>query len=241
MLARSGSSLDQAILSPITGGASNINIYGAVDGANVYRPNAITGDPNHLGVMLIIPLLALTALYLRLERGHRWKAPLAVTLAFLLIVELTTLSRSGLLGLIVGLAVLALPYRRFFLTKAFLAPLAAVVGLLSIVVLSRLDYFQTIFRSRVRTGGGASRRTSASTTSSRTSSPRSRSSGSGSTTSRSTTSRSRARRTGGRTPSTSRSSWRRGSSARRSSASSSGTSSRASAPPAAWGARSPPG
>jgi O-antigen ligase len=61
-----------------------------------------------------------------------------------------------MLGLIVGLAVLALPYHRFFLTKAFLVPLAAVVGLLSIVVLSRLDYFQTIFRSRVRTGGGAS-------------------------------------------------------------------------------------
>ena len=156
MLARSGSSLDQAVLSPITGGASNINIYGAVEGANVYRPNAITGDPNHLGVMLIIPLLALTPVYLRLERGHRLKSLLAVTLAFLLIVELTTLSRSGMLGLIVGLAVLALPYRRFFLTKAFLAPLAAVVGLLSIVVLSRLDYFQTIFRSRVRTGGGAS-------------------------------------------------------------------------------------
>jgi hypothetical protein len=156
LLARSGSSLDQAILSPITGGASNINIYGAVEGANVYRPNAITGDPNHLGVMLIIPLLALTPVYLRLERGQRLKAPLAVTLAFLLIVELTTLSRSGLLGLLVGIAVLALPYRRFFLTKAFLTPLAAVVGLLSIVVLSRLEYFETIFRSRVRTGGGAS-------------------------------------------------------------------------------------
>jgi O-antigen ligase len=156
LLARSGSSLDQAILSPITGGASNINIYGAIDGANVYRPNAITGDPNHLGVMLIIPLLALTPVYLRLERGHRLKTPLAVSLGFLLIVELTTLSRSGLLGLIVGLAVLALPYRRFFLTKAFLAPLAAVVGLLGIVVLSRLDYFETIIRSRVQTGGGAS-------------------------------------------------------------------------------------
>ena len=152
LLARSGSSLDQALLSPITGGASNINIYGAVEGANVYRPNAITGDPNHLGIMLIIPLLALLPVYLRLERGHRWKTPLAVTLGFLLIVELTTLSRSGMLGLIVGLAVLALPYRRFFLTKAFLVPLAAVVGLLSIVVLSRLDYFQTIFRSRVQDG-----------------------------------------------------------------------------------------
>ena len=69
--ARSGSNLDQALLSPITGGASSINIYGAVDGANVYRPNALTGDPNHLGVMLIIPLLALLPVYLRLERGHR--------------------------------------------------------------------------------------------------------------------------------------------------------------------------
>ena len=59
-----------------------------------------------------------------------------------------------MLGLIVGLAVLALPYRRFFLTRAFLAPLAAVAGLLSIVVLSRLDYFETILRSRVQTGGG---------------------------------------------------------------------------------------
>ena len=95
-------------------------------------------------------------MYLRLERGHRWKAPLAVTLGFLLIAELATLSRSGVLGLVVGLAVLALPYRRFFLTKAFLVPLAAVVGLLSIVVLSRLDYFETILRSRVQTGGGAS-------------------------------------------------------------------------------------
>ncbi|HEU0305018.1 MAG TPA: O-antigen ligase family protein, partial [Gaiellaceae bacterium] len=156
LLARSGASLDQALLSPITGGASNINIYGAVGGANVYRPNAITGDPNHLGIMLVIPLLALTPLYLRLERGHRWKAPLAVTLGFLLLVELATLSRSGLLGLIVGLAVLSLPYRRFFLSRSFLAPLAAVAGVLSIVVLSRLEYFETIARSRVRTGGGAS-------------------------------------------------------------------------------------
>ena len=58
-------------LSPLTGGASQINIYGAVEGAKVYRPNALTGDPNHLGIMLIVPLLVLTPIYLRLERGHR--------------------------------------------------------------------------------------------------------------------------------------------------------------------------
>ena len=56
-------------LSPLTGGASQINVYGAINGANVYRPNALTGDPNHLGIMLIVPLLVLTPLYLRLERG----------------------------------------------------------------------------------------------------------------------------------------------------------------------------
>ena len=61
----------RSFLSPLTGGASQINIYGAVNGANVYRPNALTGDPNHLGIMLIVPLLVLTPLYLRLERGHR--------------------------------------------------------------------------------------------------------------------------------------------------------------------------
>ena len=60
--------------SPLTGGASQINVYGAVNGASVYRPNALTGDPNHLGIMLIVPLLVLTPLYLRLERGHRLRA-----------------------------------------------------------------------------------------------------------------------------------------------------------------------
>ena len=47
--ANRGQDLDQSVLSPLTGGASSINIYGAVEGADVYRPNALTGDPNHLG------------------------------------------------------------------------------------------------------------------------------------------------------------------------------------------------
>jgi len=156
LAARSGRDIDKAVLSPVTGGASSINIYGAVNGANIYRPNALTGDPNHLAVMLVIPLIALLPVHLRLERGHRLKAPLAITLGFLLIVELTTLSRSGLLGLIVGLLVLALPYHRLFGTRAFLLPLAGVAGVLAVVVLSRLDYFERVIRSRVQTGGNAS-------------------------------------------------------------------------------------
>jgi O-antigen ligase len=151
--ARAGHNLDTSVLSPLTGGASSINVYGQVNGASVFRPNALTGDPNHLGVMLDIPLLVLTPLYLRLERDHKWKKPLAVALAVMLITLLATLSRSGLLGLGVGLLVLAVPYRRFVRSRTLLAPLAAVALLLAYVVYSRWDYFSVVLRSRIQTGG----------------------------------------------------------------------------------------
>ena len=114
-----GGNLDAALLAPLTGGASQINIYGAIGGANVYRPNALTGDPNHLAIELVIPLLVLLPIYLRLERGHRLRVPLMATLMFLLVMELATLSRSGMLGLLCGLAVLAVPYRHLLLSERF--------------------------------------------------------------------------------------------------------------------------
>ncbi|HET8605948.1 MAG TPA: O-antigen ligase family protein [Gaiellaceae bacterium] len=153
--ARLGGNLDQTVLAPLTGGASSINVYGAVNGQSVYRPNALTGDPNHLGIMLIVPLLVLLPVYLRLERGHRFRTPLALTLAFLLIVELATLSRSGLLGLGVGLLILVLPYRRYLRSRALIYPLAAVVVLLGAFVYSRRHFFSVVLRSRVQTGGGS--------------------------------------------------------------------------------------
>jgi hypothetical protein len=152
LAARAGLNLDQAVLSPLTGGASAINVYGAVEGAAVYRPNALTGDPNHLGIMLLVPLLVLAPIYLRLERGHRLRVPLAVLLGSLLVVELATLSRSGLLGLGVGMTVLAVPYRRFFASRALLVPLAAVGALLAWIVWQRLDFFRVVLRSRLQTG-----------------------------------------------------------------------------------------
>ena len=119
---------------PVTGGASKINVYGAIEGASVYRPNALTGDPNHLGIELVLPLLILTPLYLRLEQGHRLRTPLAALLGFLLVVELATLSRSGLLGLGCGALVLLFPYRRHLRRPAFLVPLGAVVFRLVLVL-----------------------------------------------------------------------------------------------------------
>jgi O-antigen ligase len=153
--ARAGVNLDATVLSPLTGGASQINVYGAVGGSKVYRANALTGDPNHLAIMLLVPLLVLAPIYLRLERSHRLRVPLAALLAFLLLVELATLSRSGLLGLAAGALVLAVPYRRLVLSRAMLVPLASVGLVIAVVVLRRLDFFERVIRSRVSAGGGS--------------------------------------------------------------------------------------
>jgi O-antigen ligase len=154
--AKAGHNLDQTVLSPLTGGASSINIYGAVNGSSVYRPNALTGDPNHLGIMLDVPLLTLLPLYLRLERGHVWKRRLALALGFMLLIELSTLSRSGLLGLGVGVLVLVFPYRRFAASRALLYPVGGVALVLAYVLYSRWHYFSVVLRSRVQTGGASS-------------------------------------------------------------------------------------
>jgi O-antigen ligase len=151
--ALAGHNLDQYVLEPLTGGASKINIYGAVSGQSVYRPNALTGDPNHLGVMLVVPLLALTPLYLRLEKGHRLKWPLGLVLAFLLAMDVVTLSRSGWLGLLVGLLVLLVPYRRLLVSRALLAPLAGVALIFVYLLYTRRHFVETVVRSRFQTGG----------------------------------------------------------------------------------------
>jgi O-antigen ligase len=103
--------------------------------------------------MLIVPLIVLLPIYLRLERGHRLRVPLALALAFLAIVELATLSRSGLLGIAAGLVVLAIPYGRYLLSARLLAPLALVVGVVAIVVAQRSAFFETVFRARTSIGG----------------------------------------------------------------------------------------
>jgi O-antigen ligase len=154
--AQAGHNLDSLFLKPLTRGASQINIYGAVNGANVYRPNALTGDPNHLGIMLLMPILILSPIYLRLERGHRLRLWLAALIAFLLVVELATLSRSGALGLVVGALVLLFPYRHLLFSRLALLPL----GLVAIPVLYELyhrrHFFSVVIHSRLSHGTGAS-------------------------------------------------------------------------------------
>jgi O-antigen ligase len=151
--AQANHNLDSFFVKPLTRGASQINIYGAVSGSNVYRPNALTGDPNHLGIMLLVPLLVLSPIYLRLERRHRLRLPLAALIAFLLLVELTTLSRSALLGLFVGALVLVAPYRRLLWTRAAALPLVLVAVPVLFELYRRFNYFETVIRSRVETSG----------------------------------------------------------------------------------------
>ena len=153
--AETGRNLDQSLLGPLLGDARPINFYGAVQGADVYRPNALTNDPNHLGIVLLVPLLLLAPLYMRLERKHPLKVPLALLLPFLLLVELATLSRSGLLGLGIGTLVLLVPYRRRFFSSAVLAPLAGLALVLAFVISRRVDFFETVIRSRLETDTGS--------------------------------------------------------------------------------------
>ena len=156
VLAEGGINLDEVLIQPITSRQTGINVFGAVGGTQeVFRPNALTGDPNHLGIELTVPLLVLTPLYLRLEAGHRLRNALGALLAFLLVVELATLSRSALLGLGCGALVLALPYRRHLRRPAFLAPLGAVALVVAVVVVSRLDFFLTVLRARTNTSHAA--------------------------------------------------------------------------------------
>jgi O-antigen ligase len=152
-VAERGHNLDAWFVEPLTRGASQINVYGAVQGTNVYRPNALTGDPNHLGIMLLLPLLVLSPIYLRLERGHRLRRRLAFLIAFLLLVELATLSRSGLLGLGVGALILLLPYRHLLWTRAAALPLVLVAVPVVIELYLRHHYFLTVIRSRLSTSG----------------------------------------------------------------------------------------
>jgi len=69
---------------------------------------------------------------LRLAGGPRRRRRPAWLLALFLAVELATLSRGGLLGLLVGLVVLAVPYRRFLLSARLLVPLAFAAGVVAV-------------------------------------------------------------------------------------------------------------
>ena len=170
LAAQGGRNLDNAVLSPITGGASSINIYGAVDGQSVYRPNALTGDPNHLGIMLLVPLLVLLPVYLRLPNG----APAAAPARRRARVPADrragdALAQRPARARLSGCWCSRVPYRRRCSRATCSCRSAASLALVGIVVLSRLALLRDGDPlARPDRGTARPRRTSASTTSSRT-------------------------------------------------------------------------
>jgi hypothetical protein len=90
-----------------------------------------------------------------MARTHRLKWWLAGTLAFLLLIEIATLSRSGWLGLGVGGLVLVIPYRRFVFRKELLYPLGALALLLLAVVAMRQHFVSTLLGQRLSTSGSS--------------------------------------------------------------------------------------
>jgi O-antigen ligase len=114
-------------------------------------------DPNHLGIMLVVPLLLLLPVYLRLERGNRWRVPLAALLVFMFLVQLATLSRSALLGLGVGLLVLVVPFGRLLFSRRALVPLAAAAAVIAVLVNQRTSFFEAILRVRTNFESSSSR------------------------------------------------------------------------------------
>lgn len=149
-----GRFLDPIVLGPLTGDTSSgASPFGIINGRAVYRANGLMLDTNHLGVVLVIPLLVLLPLYLRLEPRHPLRTPLALLLVLCTLAEAATLSRSGALGILVGLVVLAFPYGRLLLTRRLLVPLAGVAALVLAFGLRFSDVATTLLRVRTSFGG----------------------------------------------------------------------------------------
>ena len=119
-----GGNLDQLVLPAHRGyQRGGINVYGAVGGANVYRTNALTLDPNHLGIILIVPLLVLLPVYLRLERGHRLRRRRSRCCSPSSPSSSSRRSRAAASSASSSDSlVLAIPYRRFFLSPRLARP-----------------------------------------------------------------------------------------------------------------------
>ena len=151
-----GINLDRLVVGPLTagqGGVGGINVFGTVSGSqNVYRINALTGDPNHLGVMLCVPLMMLLPYYLGDRKGRR---RLGLLLLFMFIVQILTLSRSAALGDIAGLIVLLPALRRYLPSARTIGiGLGSIVAALAILYASS-HFIRAVVAARTQLHGGS--------------------------------------------------------------------------------------
>jgi hypothetical protein len=153
-----GVNLDKTVIGPLTfgqGGVGGINVFGQATGVQggsfvslgVFRVNALALDPNHLGIMLCVPILVLLPFALRFGIRSRRGLVLSAVIAFCTLVEVLTLSRSGFLAVAVGLLVLAVPLRRTLLSPRLVVPVVVAVLLVGAVA-SQSHYVRTIIKTR---------------------------------------------------------------------------------------------
>ena len=154
-----GVNLDAKVIGPLTqgqGGVGGINVFGQATAVQngqyvsqgVFRVNALALDPNHLGIMLDVPILLLLPFALRLGIRSKRGLYLSLLIAFLAGVQVLTLSRSGYFGLAFGLLVLAIPLRRQLLSPRLVVPVAICL-VAAVAVASQSHYVRTVYKSRV--------------------------------------------------------------------------------------------
>ena len=155
-----GVELDAIFLKPIFPGARALgaNLYGVVSTydqygvtgqANVYRLTGFSEDPNHLGVMAALPLLFLTALVVGTRTRHRWL--LAGLAGILLVAVLLTQSRSGLLGIGIGVLMLLGWYRRRFFNAPVVVALVVLAAGGLYVASAKTAQLEQLIKSRTST------------------------------------------------------------------------------------------
>jgi hypothetical protein len=127
-----GFDVDHALLSPLTGARARSMWYGVMYGPDVMRARGLVRDPNHLGVMLVIPSLALLALSARLSSFPRRRVVILIAACLTLVLALT-LSRSALVGLAVGVLFLVVTERPRLRFRTLFVSLAGAAAALAIV------------------------------------------------------------------------------------------------------------
>ena len=149
-----GINLDTLVVGPLTQGQGKqggIGVFGQVGGEQtVYRINALTGDPNHFGVMLCVPIFVLLAWYLRDRRRRRWAG---ATVVLMVAVQILTLSRSAALGDVVALAVLLPGLRGHLPSARRIAVGAGAVAAIALAVYASSSFVQTVISARTQLSG----------------------------------------------------------------------------------------
>ncbi len=164
-----GTELDGILIAPIFTGARSLgaNLYGVVSTYDtygvtsqsaVYRLTGFNEDPNHLGVLAALPFLVVLALVIGGTGAwvERRRTVLAAVGALLLVAILLTQSRSGLLGLGVGVLMLLLWYRRRFFNRQVLIGGGAIAAIGIIFASSRWTQVQQLLASRFSTDSRSS-------------------------------------------------------------------------------------